>query len=302
MKYYLPLLAVIFLVNFAAAQDVSAVDESVAAKAELSAASVMPTAPVEPAGTLAVESVAPLVASIPEEKAFPEKGLQSWRPAKPRPHETGDSGDGIPTTARQDSHFQWSTAIKQSLLFLGVQHGYALTQPKTRRALAGPFISDYFSSVKGLHGWGDGGRFFTNYIAHPMQGSLTGFIQVQNDPRGRELHFGNTKPYIVSRLKATAWAAAWSTQFEIGPLSQASIGNVGLYGKQTWVDLIVTPTIGSAMMVSEDALDRFVVRKLERKFPKNFWVKIFARMLLNPTRTVANTIAFKDPWHRSTPR
>jgi hypothetical protein len=135
-----------------------------------------------------------------------------------------------------------------------------------------------------------------------MQGSLTGLIQVQNDPRGRELHFGNTKPYIVSRLKATAWAAAWSTQFEIGPLSQASIGNVGLYGKQTWVDLIVTPTIGSAMMVSEDALDRFVVRKLERKFPKNFWVKIFARMLLNPTRTVANTIAFKDPWHRSTPR
>lgn len=28
-----------------------------------------------------------------------------------------------------DKNFQWSTAIKQSLIFLGVQHGYAMTQP-----------------------------------------------------------------------------------------------------------------------------------------------------------------------------
>ena len=39
-----------------------------------------------------------------------------------------------------DQSFHWLTAIKQSLAFLGVQHGYALTQPKTRRDLKGPFF------------------------------------------------------------------------------------------------------------------------------------------------------------------
>src|SRR5215213_6698 len=57
--------------------------------------------------------------------------------------------------------FHWSTAINQSLLFLGVQHGYAMTQPKTRHDLRGSFFKDYIRSVKSLHGWEDGGRFFT---------------------------------------------------------------------------------------------------------------------------------------------
>jgi len=198
--------------------------------------------------------------------------------------------------------FQWKSAIKQSLLFLGIQHGYAMTQPKTRRALHGPFFRDYFRSVKSLHGWGDGGRFFTNYVAHPMQGSFVGFIQIQNDPEGRTLHVANTKAYWKSRLKATAWSAAWSTQFEIGPISQASIGNVGLYEKQTWVDIVVTPTLGTGLLVAEDAVDRFIIRRMERRFSKNFWLKIMTRMLLSPTRTMGNLLAFREPWHRYTAR
>ncbi|MEJ7711101.1 MAG: hypothetical protein WKF84_14855 [Pyrinomonadaceae bacterium] len=165
------------------------------------------------------------------------------------------------------------------------------------RAIKGKFFKDYVDSVKSLHGWADGGRFFTNYIAHPMQGSLTGFIQIQNDPAGRSLQFGRSKKYWQSRMKAMAWSAAFSTQFELGPISQASIGNVGQFGKQTYVDLVVTPTLGTAWLVSEDALDRFAISWVERR-NNNFLLKISARMLLNPMRSCANLLRFKTPWYR----
>ncbi|HEV7902332.1 MAG TPA: hypothetical protein VGO96_00720 [Pyrinomonadaceae bacterium] len=194
-------------------------------------------------------------------------------------------------------HFRWGAAFEQSLLFLSVQHGYALTQPKTRRELGGNFFKDYARSVRSLHGWGDGGRFFTNYVAHPMQGSLLGFVQIQNDPAGSRLKFGRSGAYWRSRMKALGWSAAWSTQFEIGPISQASIGNVGLHGKQTYVDLVMTPTAGLGLLVVEDALDRYVIERIERR-TNNRYVRILSRMALNPTRSSANLLRFKKPWHR----
>jgi len=210
----------------------------------------------------------------------------------PVPHSEKDPGS--------EKGFHWSAAIKQSLLFLGVQHGYAFTQPKTRRDLKGEFFKDYVDSVKSLHGWGDGGRFFTNYIAHPMEGSLLGFIQIQNDPKGMHLSYENSPAYWRSRLKALAWSAAWSTQFEIGPVSQASIGNVGLHGKQTYVDLVVTPIGGFGLIVLEDFLDKNLIRMIERRNSGNFYVKVASRVFLNPTRTVANLLRFKTPWYRDT--
>jgi hypothetical protein len=200
-----------------------------------------------------------------------------------------------------DESFRWRSAIKQSLMFLSIQHGYAFTQLKTREALKGKFFKDYVKSVKSLRGWADGGRFFTNYIAHPMQGAFTGFIQVQNDPKGLKQRFGTSADYWRSRMKAMAWTAAWSTQFEIGPLSQASIGNVGLKGKQTYVDIVMTPLGGTAMLVAEDAIDRFVMERIERR-TDNFYAIIFSRMLLSPTRTLANLFRFKTPWYRDRPR
>jgi len=197
-----------------------------------------------------------------------------------------------------DQSFNWSTAIKQSLLFLGVQHGYAMTQQKTRHDLRGSFFKDYIRSVKSLQGWEDGGRFFTNYIAHPMQGSLFGFIQIQNDPKGMNLSFDNSKAYWRSRLKALAWSAAWSTQFEIGPVSQASIGNVGLHGKQTYVDLVVTPIGGFGWIVLEDFVDKKIIQMIERRSSGNFYIKIASRTFLNPSRSTANLLRFKTPWHR----
>ncbi|HVF55540.1 MAG TPA: hypothetical protein VM934_05270 [Pyrinomonadaceae bacterium] len=193
--------------------------------------------------------------------------------------------------------FHWKQAFEQSLLLLAIQHGYAMTQPKTRRELRGPFLKDYFESLGNLHGWADGGRFFTNYLAHPLQGAATGFIQVQNDPKGMKLQFSNTPEYWHSRMKAFAWSAANSTQFELGPLSQAAIGNVGKARKLTYVDLVITPTMGTALLISEDVLDRYVVRRIEAHSNSTF-LRVAARMLLNPSRGCANMLRFKKPWHR----
>ncbi len=208
-----------------------------------------------------------------------------------------DADDAVLQDQPTGDRFQWGPAFRQSLLFLAVQHGYAMTQPKTRKALRGPFFKDYVGSVRSLGGWSDGGKFFTNYVAHPMQGSFMGFIQIHNDPRGKSQTFGGSGKYWKSRMKALAWSAAWSTQFEIGPISQASIGNVGYNGKQTYIDLVVTPTVGFGMLITEDILDKYVVRKIEM-LSGNLLLRIVSRMLLNPTRSVANIIRFKKPWHR----
>jgi hypothetical protein len=234
----------------------------------------------------------------------PERSGSLSQTIIPENYATAEAAQQTAATGNGQDGFHWSAALKQSLLFLGVQHGYAMTQAKTRRELRGPFFKDYFKSVSKLGGWADGGRFFTNYISHPMEGSIVGFIQIQNDPHGIRQKFGKSRGYWTSRLKAMAWSAAYSTQFELGPLSQSSIGNVGLHTsldgkkrKMSYVDLIVTPTIGTAWLIGEDFLDRFVVRPLEMKINGAF-LRNVTRLLLNPMRGAANMLRFKSPWYR----
>lgn len=258
----------------------------------------MPPADALPAQPMATPSISGKEATEKEatEAVEPEDGRTTPQDSTNLDPVTDDPAENTTPNGSGDG-FRWKSATEQALLFLGIQHGYAFTQPKTRRDLSGPFFRDYFRSVGSLSKWEDGGRFFTNYVAHPMQGALLGHVYVENDPKGKSAQFGRSKAYWHSRAKAVAWSAAWSTQFEIGPVSQASIGNVGLHGKQTWVDIVVTPTGGAVWLVAEDALDRFVVRRIEERF-KNHFLKIAARMLFNPTRSGANLLRFEKPWHR----
>ncbi len=238
-----------------------------------------------------------------EPSVSPETSEPEWQPLDRFPRKsrflkeddkkTDDSQNGA-------SHkFHWKDAILQSLLIQGFQHTYALVvQEKTRRALKGPFISDYWESVKAVRGWSDGNKFFTNYIAHPMQGGMTGFIFVQNHDRAKKQKFGESKQYWKDRFKAFVWSTAWSTNWELGPISQSSIGNVGLYGKQGYVDLVITPTVGTGWLLTEEALDRYVIRHLESK---GRMVKMLARTFINPMRSVANILRFKEPWYRDRP-
>lgn len=207
----------------------------------------------------------------------------------------GDSDDDPVVKER----FHWKPAIEQSMILLGIQHGYALiAQEKTRRALKGPLFRDYWRSLKGLHGWDDGNRFFTNYVAHPMQGAMTGFIYVQNHDRVKKQTFAESPQYWRDRLKVFVWSAAWSTQWELGPISQSMIGNLGMHGGMAYVDLVITPTVGTTWMMSEEAIDRYVIRHIESK---SFLVKILSRMFLNPMRTTSNLLRFKEPWYRDRP-
>ena len=68
-----------------------------------------------------------------------------------------------------------------------------------------------------------------------------------------------------------------------------------------YVDLVITPTVGTALLVTEDAIDRFLIRRIERA-TDNLYIRALARMFLNPTRTLANLFRFKEPWYRDRPR
>jgi len=207
-----------------------------------------------------------------------------------------------PIESSQTGGVDWKGVLLQSATFLAVEQGFRLAlQPGTREALKGEFFDEWFKSVKSTNGWGDGDDFLTNYIGHPMMGSATGYIFVQNDSKGRSQVFNWESSYWNSRLKATAWSALYSTQFELGPISEASLGNVGYQGKSLsgYVDLVITPVAGLGWQVGEDVLDRYLITRIEN-WTSNTWILIIARSILNPTRAFANAMRMKLPWTRET--
>ena len=200
----------------------------------------------------------------------------------------------------QDDGFKWEGAIRQAAAGIAFQHAFRIAlQDKTRRELGGSFFGDYWRSIRGVKGWRDDDAFYINYIGHPMMGAAAGYIQVQNDPRYRDVEFGATREYFVSRLRAFGFAALYSTLFEIGPFSEASVGNVGLNsGTSGLVDFVVTPIGGVGFMVLEDALDKHVIEPFERRNSSRTWRGV-VRILLNPTRSVATLLQKKPPWRRA---
>jgi hypothetical protein len=194
--------------------------------------------------------------------------------------------------------FEWRSAFNESARLAFVQHAFRIAfQEKTRSRLGGPFLSEYAASAK-IYGWGDGDPWFVNYVGHPLQGAVSAYIQVQNDPSGRNVEFGATKEYWQSRLKALAWNTAYSTQFELGPFSEAAIGNVGQKkGTAGYVDLVMTPTGGFAWQVAEDWLDKRFIQRWEEG-THSVAKRTFYRIALNPGRALANIMRGKGPWYR----
>jgi len=213
------------------------------------------------------------------------------------------TGNGFDRPKQKESGTHWRGVVRDVFTFTLMQHSARVTEVETRKKLAGPFIRDWLNSASSPFvepNWSDGGKFFTNYIAHPMQGSVYGYIYSRNNPSAWGLEPGLTREYGVHLAKATAVSAAASFQFEIGPFSESSIGNVGMAPdryKMAWVDLVVTPTLGTAWMVGEDLLDRYVIERLEGKIGSNS-LRNTIRILLNPTRSFANVVGFERPWAR----
>jgi hypothetical protein len=118
----------------------------------------------------------------------------------------------------------------------------------------------------------------------------------------------------------------WSTQFEVGPLSETSIGNQGGFyysidcgtsktclttppwsagaHKDTglggvtnntgWTDFIITPLVGLGWILGEDTIDRYIVTPIAREH-RIFGGRVL-RSALEPSRSFGALFAGKFPW------
>ena len=223
----------------------------------------------------------------------------------------GDAGDTPPAESLiapvQDVRYrdenagvEWGSLARQTFHFLNIQHAFRLaTESGTRSGLRGQFFAGYERSLRSLHGWSDGDPFYVNYIGHPMMGSVAGFIWAQNDRRFEDVTFGRDKSYWKSRLRAAGFSFVYSAQFELGPYSEASVGKIqSKWPAQGIEDMVITPSLGLGWMVAEDAIDELLLRRVER-WTDNNWVRLLLRSGLNPSRTMANVLAGRVPWHRA---
>jgi hypothetical protein len=193
----------------------------------------------------------------------------------------------------------WSALLRESFAFVSLEQGFRyLTEEGTRHAHIST-LEGYKRSLTSLHGWADGDPFIVNYVGHPMQGAVAGYLFAQNDRKYRYVQFGKDPWYWKSRLRATAYSWAYSEQFEIGLISEAMIGHTqAFFPQQGFVDHVATPIVGLGWMIVEDMLDRYVIRKVEERTKKGIY-RVLVRGGLNPSRSMANAMSFDTPWHRN---
>jgi hypothetical protein len=187
-----------------------------------------------------------------------------------------------------------------SLKLLALEHGIRIAfQEKTRRELPGPFVKDWMRSIRAPKTWEDGDPWYVNYIGHPIHGAAAGSMWIEMDPKSRAPQFGLGLEYWKTRARPVIASAIYSVQFELGPISEASIGNVGMRPNTVgWVDYVVTPIGGMAIMVAEDALDLFFVKWVEARTTNRVW-RASLRMIFAPSRVMANLALGRAPWNRS---
>ena len=236
-----------------------------------------------------------------------------------RPAATSD------VTAAGDSaeRYHWKAMLWQSFAFFGIENGFRLmTDPYFRHLTsAKPFWRDYFQCLKqwNMRRWSDGDDFLVAYIGHPMQGSVTEFIEIQNDPHARLLRISKDKAYWKSIFHSFLWNTAFSTDQKVGPLGESALGAEGGYtyvvgcpapcpgynpavdkvtNNTGWVKLVSTPVVGTLWTLAEDFLDRYVSDPLQNHIGPDRLFPELIRGGLNPCRTMANFLRWRAPWYR----
>jgi hypothetical protein len=194
----------------------------------------------------------------------------------------GDDPKSPSEAPTEPKTIDWSSLLPQSLGFLGIEPSFRWVTEEGARRLHRSFFDGYVDSLNSLHGWGNGDPFYVSYVGHPMQGAVAGYLFVQNDRKFRDVELGKNRQYWKSRLRAAAFAWAYSEQFEIGPVSEASIGQA-FFPQQSFVEQVATPAIGMAWMIAEDSMDRYVIKRIEAR-AHNPYVRLLVRSGLNPTR------------------
>jgi len=226
---------------------------------------------------------APHAASATSSDAMPSGGMPSSAPKLEPP----------------STRFQWKPALAQYFLEISIQHAWRFAHEEgTRDATGnGHWFQNWMGSVGETRGWDDGDGWHASYVAHPLNGGIYGFIEQQNDPLYRNVEWGDGRIYWMSRVRALAFAAIASTQWTLGPMSEASLGAEALHSSPGFIDLVNTPGLGIMEMMGEDMLDRYVIIPLENH-TANPWLILATRTLGNPARSFANLMAFKQGWHR----
>ena len=210
----------------------------------------------------------------------------------------------VTSNEQKNAGVNWLELTQDSINFLAVMQSFrCATEPGTRSAFGGTsFFKGYIHAVENLHGFGDGDPFYVNYIGHPMQGAVSAAIWANNDRAYENVYFSRDKRYWKEKLRGGAFSYVYSVQFEIGPVSEASIGNVqSYYPAQGFVDHVVTPVVGMGWTIAEDVIDRYLVRSIEQQ-SHNRYVKLLARSAFNPARSFANIMGGKVPWQRTNRR
>jgi hypothetical protein len=193
-----------------------------------------------------------------------------------------------------------------------------LMEAKTRNQLDGKFFHEWFSDVAqyryGL--WNDGDRFFTSNIGHPLQGAVLEAIFWQNNDgvRFSEQDF-HSAAYRKALLQAFAFAALDAVQWKLGPVSEASIGHVGLpahwwdtpyYCNLTHTychprtgldDLVMNEVGGTVMTIGFQWVDKHLQKPLESRIRNRALIDT-TRIFTNPPQSLANFFRLRTPWYR----
>jgi hypothetical protein len=221
--------------------------------------------------------------------------------------------------AERRKGIHWGSLISQWWLDISVeQTERIIMEAKTRDQLAGKFFHEWFSDVAqyryGL--WNDGDKFFTSYIGHPLQGAVIEAIFWQNNDRVRfaEQDF-HSAAYRKALWQAFAFAAVDAVQWKLGPVSEASIGHVGLpahwwdtsyfcnlshtycHPRTGLNDLVMNEVGGTAMLVGFQWLDKHFQRPMENRIHSPAVIDAM-RIFTNPPQSLANFFRFRTPWYR----
>jgi hypothetical protein len=245
----------------------------------------------------------------------------------PAPTSDNDSNAFVSSPqSRGKPGFHWGRALLESFELLSIEQAYVVHTDW--KWVAGsnsengvPFNHywrDYKQSLSAWinSGWSDGDPNMYGYVGHPIQGVATSYIFLQNDPKSEGVEFSKTKAYWISRLKATAWNAAYSTQWNIGLLSEMTIEKYGTHWRSPWnqngtwpcttkncytgvgqIDLVMTPVAGMGWLVGEDILDRFITRRVETSTRNRTLIDV-TRCGLDPIQVGTNILHGKRPWYR----
>jgi len=235
-----------------------------------------------------------------------------------------DSDSGVVSAPSERKGLDWGRALTESFTFLVIEQAYVVHTDFNWVVVENgiPFNHywrDYNQSLTSWWhaGWSAGEDPLYNYVGHPIQGAMTGYIELQNDPKYYNLEFSNTKPYWRSRLKAMLWNAVYSTQWSIGLLSEMTVEKYGTAARPPWnangtfpcdtktcysgvgkVNLVMTPVGGFGWMLTEDILDKKIVEWVEGRTDNRFLINTL-RCSLNPIRGGANILHGRRPWYRA---